>query len=72
MIHEYAFDVKLWAAIRVKAESKAEAIATIYECIDSVDCTAGLWPDGSVITFEASANREDELVLYELDGEWVD
>ena len=67
MPHEYAFDVKLFAAIRVRAESEAEARAMIRDHIDGADANLGAWPDGTPILCEVSADGEADL--YEVDGE---
>jgi hypothetical protein len=67
-LREYAFDVKLFAAIRVKAHSAAEARATLRDNLDCADCNGGAWPDGSPILFEATVD-DDEPYLYEIDGE---
>lgn len=67
-LHEYAFNVKMFAAIRVKATSEEEARATLCNTLDGASCSAGTWPDGSPILFEASAG-DDEPYLYEIGGE---
>lgn len=67
-IREYAFDVKLFAAIRVKATSAAEARATLRDNLDCASCNGGAWPDGSPILFEATVDDE-EMPLLEIDGE---
>ena len=69
MTHEYAFDVKLQAAIRVRANSEAEARATINDVLLDMDCNGGLWPDGSPILFEASIQDDTGVELYEVDDE---
>jgi hypothetical protein len=66
MTKEYAFDVKFFAAIRVKAATEKEARRMVREHIDAATCNAGAWPDGSPILFEASV--DGELDLYEVDG----
>ena len=68
-LHEYAFDVKLFAAIRVKAVSEAEARAILQDVVDCIDCNAGEWPDGSPIVFEASVDDAEGGHLFEIDGE---
>lgn len=64
---EYAFDVKLFAIVRVKAASANEARATLRVTMDYINCDAGEWPDGSPIVFEASMD-DGEDCLIEIDG----
>lgn len=66
-MHEYAFDVKMFAAIRVKAETEAKARAMLAEALDCADCNMGAWPDGTPILCEASMDGDADL--YEIDGE---
>lgn len=63
----YLFDVKLCAAIRINANSEAEARATIADVLDAASCNAGAWPNGDPILFEASIDGVPSLV--EIDGE---
>lgn len=69
-VHEYAFDVKLCAAIRIRANSQAEALATLHDCVDTMDCNGGMWPNGAPILFEASIDDCSPL-CFEIDGEPV-
>lgn len=66
-MNEYLFDIKLFASIRIKAESEAEARATILDHLDCACVNAGAWPNGDPILFEASARGE--LPLIEINGE---
>jgi hypothetical protein len=66
-LHEYAFDVTLLAAIRVKAKSLKEARELLNEHLQCADSNFGAWPDGTPITAEATI--EGEADLYEIDGE---
>lgn len=71
---EYAFDVVLRAAIRVKATSEAEAREMMHDVLDCADANFGSWPDGSPVLGEASLDTDAEgqgLSLYEVDGEPV-
>ena len=68
--HEFAFDITLDAAVRVRAKSQAEAEALLLKLLDAASCNAGAWPDGSPILFEASVN-DHPLCLHEVDGEEV-
>jgi hypothetical protein len=64
---EYAFDVRLWAIIRVQAKTEAEARALLAEKMACTYCNGGAWPDGSPILFMASV--DDDMDLIEIDGE---
>lgn len=70
MTHEYAFDVKLFATVRVNAATEAEARAMIREHIECADANFGAWPNGDPILAEASVD-DDEIPLIEIDGEAV-
>ncbi len=63
----YLFDIKLYAAIRVTAPTEDDARAMLDQHLDAADCNAGTWPDGTPITFEASADRENSYDLIEDD-----
>ena len=75
MTHEYAFDVKMWAVVRVKAENQKRAEEIVREFADCMDIS--LWADArnhdglngeEEIRFtEASAEGEPDLL--EMDGE---
>ena len=66
-MHEYAFDVTLSAAIRVKADTEDAARALLKETIDAADANLGSWANGAPILCEASLESINEL--YEVDGE---
>lgn len=68
--HEYAFDVKLFAALRVKAHSEKEARELLAQALDcvTINCGAIL---GEPLIGEASIDEEGEFDLYEIDGEAV-
>lgn len=68
--HEYAFDVKLFAAVRIKAESEGAARGILMDNLQCADCNGGSWPNGDPIIFEASVD-DGEPYLYEVDGESV-
>jgi hypothetical protein len=70
--HEYLFDVKLFAAVRVKAESEDEARTMLKKAFDCADCNGGAWPNGDPITFEASLDDPANDELIEVDGEFVE
>ena len=67
---EYAFDVTLKAAIRVKATDEKEARRILKESLDCADSNFGAWPNGDPITGEASLYGFPHL--YEIDGENVE
>ena len=61
-MREYAFDVKLWATVRVRASSEGEARRMLDENLDCASCNAGAWEDGSPILFEASVEGGYDLI----------
>lgn len=63
-MHEYLFDVKLFASVRIKAETVAEARAKIEE----LDCASVSFND--CITGEASTDGTGYLI--EVDGVLTD
>ena len=61
MTHEYLFDVKLFASIRVRAASEKEARAILDECLDCAELS--VMSGGKLEpTFEASMDGEPDLV----------
>jgi hypothetical protein len=66
--HEYAFDVKLLAAIRFKAKSEEHARAALQEFLQCADANLGEIL-GQTITCEVSIDGEADL--YEIDGKEV-
>lgn len=67
---EFAFDVRLFSTLRVKAASEAEARALLREHVDCADANFGAWPSGDPILGEASLD-DGEPDLIEIDGEAV-
>lgn len=67
---EYAFDVKLFASIRVEADSEEQARALLREHVDCATANFGAWPNGDPIIGEASVD-DDHPELIEIDGEAV-
>ncbi len=65
--HEYLFDVKLFAALRIKATSKREARRLLTESLESATIHCGELPDSSPLIAEAEV--DGELELLEVDGE---
>lgn len=68
---EYAFDCVLTVALRVTANSEAEARAILNDKLDCADSNFGAWPDGSPILGEASISDDSAPDLYEIDGNAV-
>lgn len=67
-MHEYLFDVKLFASVRINAESEEAALAWLRDN----DCAAisfGFDDSGQVVSGEASMDGEADLM--EVDGEAV-
>lgn len=60
--HEYLFDVRLLASIRVEAKSEAEARAMLSKVLDCADANFGAWPNGDPVTGECSIAGEASLV----------
>lgn len=65
--HEYLFDVKLFASIRVRASNLETARAMLDEALGCANANLGAWPNGDPILCEASADGEADLI--EVDGE---
>jgi hypothetical protein len=66
---KYTFDVKMFATIRVKAETQKEARAKINAELEGADANFGAWPCGKPI--EASISLDGDHDLIEIDGEAV-
>lgn len=64
--HEYLFDVRLFASIRVRATCPAEARKMLAKSLDCETVTLGKWPDGSPVNAEVSA--DDDADLIQVDG----
>lgn len=62
MAQSFLFDVKLFASVRVPADSPEEAERLLREHLDCASCNAGAWPDGSPILFEASPDGNFDLL----------
>lgn len=68
--HEYLFDVKLFASIRVTASSEAEARSMLKHAFNGANCNAGAWPNGDPIIFEASQDEPENDELIEIDPDY--
>lgn len=64
MAHEYAFDLTLIAAVRIHANTEAEARAKLKAIIDCADLSI----DYGTIIGEVSLFDDEEPKLYEVDG----
>jgi hypothetical protein len=69
---EYCFDVTLKAAIRVQAASPEQGIQLLHSAFDAADGTAGSWPDGEPVRFEASIAEGYEPELFDIDQDEID
>lgn len=67
---EYAFDVKMFATIRVTAMNQAHARGLLNDHLECASANFGSWPNGDPITGEASVD-DDYPELIEIDGEAV-
>lgn len=65
---EYAFDAKLFAALRVKARSEREARQLLRDAIECATANLGV-VNGEPLVCEVTL--DGELDLYEIDGESV-
>lgn len=64
-MNEYLFDVKLFASVRVQADTEKEARRMLADALDAADINAGAWPNGDPVQFEASQDGEPDLVEVE-------
>lgn len=67
---EFTFDVKLFATIRVSAETEREA-RNMLTVLNGNEANLGAWPDGDPILAVVSQDNPDEDTLIEIDGEAV-
>lgn len=65
--HEYLLDVKLFASVRVLADTRQEAEQMLRNALGCASVNAGAWPNGDPILFEASMDGEADLI--EVDGQ---
>lgn len=71
IIHEYLFDVKLFAGIRVKAKTQAEARQLLKDYVDGTEANLGSWPDGEPILCGVTLDDVTNDAAVEIDGEAV-
>ena len=67
MNNKKAFDIKMFAGLRIHAASEAEARADLAKYLDCATVNFGADKDGDPITGEASIDGEADL--FEIDGE---
>lgn len=70
-MHEYLFDVKLFAAIRVKADTEEQAREMLIQHIDCNTANLGSWPNGDPILCEVSIDDPSCDEVVEINGEAV-
>lgn len=68
--HEYMFDVKLFATIRVKAATVEEARGKYVRLLDCATANLGML-DGEPLLCEVSLDEPENDELVEVDGEAV-
>jgi hypothetical protein len=74
-MHEYTFDVKLVAVVRVSASDRATAEAVLSDCLDCADLNVKISAKhGDAKVTEASIEVDDVEYprLFEFDGENVE
>jgi hypothetical protein len=74
-MHEYAFDVKLAAVVRVSAKDRDTAEAVLSDCLDCADLNVSIvGRHGNAKVTEASIEADDADYprLFEFDGENVE
>lgn len=64
--HEYLFDLRLFASIRLRAKSIREARAMLFTSLECATAKLGACPDGSPILAEVSP--DDDADVMEIDG----
>jgi hypothetical protein len=68
-MHEYAFDVKLFAVVRVKAPTKEAAIAALKDVIDCAELPLFAEQHGVVVTEASlSVDTTEAFEPFEVDG----
>jgi len=60
--HEYLFDVKLFAALRITASNEQDARRILVSVLDCATINCGALPDGSPLVGEATVDGEFDLV----------
>lgn len=73
--HEYAFDVKLFAVIRVLADSKKNAIKILDELFDAASLNVTLKDHEAALKITEASLHVDDVeypYLFEIDGKSLD
>lgn len=72
-VHEYVFDVKLFAAIKVKAQSESQARYWLDEHLSGGEANLGAWIEGPGIgePILAEISQDGRADLVEVDGEAI-
>jgi hypothetical protein len=74
-LHEYAYDLKLWAVVRVKAQTEKAAREAIIATLDCADLSKLRLTDPAVTITEASTiapEEGEEYKPFEIDGKDTD
>jgi hypothetical protein len=66
-LHKFAFDLRLIAALRVKAPTLAAARELITKTIDAKRAELGEWPNGDPIIAEVSVADDEPISLFQAD-----
>lgn len=68
-MREFAFDIKLSAVARVKANDEAEAKKKLHEVVDCVDLSGTPGTVDNDVTLTEGSIADGEPLLFEIDGE---
>ena len=74
-MREYAFDVKMFAVVRIKAESRGKAEAALSKGLDTADLMVRIPERDGVLTLTEASIFLDDVnfpYLFEVDGHEVD
>lgn len=63
---EYAFEVKLWAVVRVKSQDEEQARQSLNEIVDRIEVPGSL--DVPSVTEVTLSTGVDDAFLFEVDG----
>ena len=59
-MNEYLFDVKLSAAVRVRAQTESQARSMVHNYIDASIANFGAWPNGDPILAVVTIDGVDD------------
>jgi hypothetical protein len=68
---EYAFDVKMFAAIRIDAESEEDARKVLNEVLDYIDVSYENAEHGNQVAGVSLSTDDEDPYLFEIDGDPV-